>query len=374
MNRTQPSSGALTSLESALADLLEGVVAVAPISMPLVEASGRIAADMKMLALPLPARNIAALDGWALRSLDLVGASAYSPVPLADVPLWVESGEPLPDGCDCVLDADLVECCGPLAQALAGAIPGEGVRRTGEEMGEGCPLVIAGRPLAAADMLALRATGCDTVMVRAPRLHLIDVAASDGNKLTTQFIADLAQADGAIVTVGTVTRDTQSAAHALDAASGDIIVLVGGTGAGRTDATIEALSTTGRLIAHGIALQPGQTAAIGKIGHAPVVALPGLPGHALSACLLLVQPLLDRLSGRLARTGVTLPLSRKISSSIGVAEIALLRRDASAWQVLAVGDLPLDAIRKADAWLVIPGDSEGHAAGASVEAFPLRQT
>jgi molybdopterin biosynthesis enzyme len=130
----------------------------------------------------------------------------------------------------------------------------------------------------------------------------------------------------------------------------------------------------GALFAHGIALQPGRTAAVGKLGAVPVVALPGLPGHALSAYLLLVRPLLDRLSGRLARHGTVLPLSRKVSSSIGVAEIVLLKREASAWQVLAVGDLSLSTLRHADAWLAIAGDSEGHAAGKPVEAFPLRST
>lgn len=372
MSRTQPSSGALTSLESALADLLDGVVPVAPISVPLAEAGGRIAADMPALAAPHPARNTATLDGWALRSLDLVGASAYSPVVLADAPSWVETGEALPDGCDCVLEAALVEQLGPLAQALAEAIPGEGVRRAGEEMAAGSQLVVPGRPLSPVDFLALRAAGCDTVMVRSPRLRLIDVAAVDGSSTTTQFIAELAHANGASVTVETIARDAQSIAAALDAASADLIVLIGGTGAGRSDATAEALSTHNALIAHGIALRPGQTAAIGKPENMPVVALPGLPGHALSAYLLLVQPLLDRLSGRLARSGITLPLSRKISSSIGVAEIALLCREASAWQVLAVGDLPLDHIRNADAWLAIAGDSEGHAAAIPVEAFPLR--
>ncbi|RUM98338.1 molybdopterin-binding protein [Pseudaminobacter arsenicus] len=372
MSRTQPSSGALTSLESALAELLDGVVPVAPISVPLADCGGRIAAEMPMLSAPHPARNTAALDGWALRSLDLVGASAYSPVPLVDAPSWVETGEALPDGCDCVLEAALVEQLGPLAQALTDAIPGEGVRRAGEEMAKGSLLVIPGRPLAPADRLALRATGCDAVMVRSPRLRLIDVAAVDGSSTTTQFIAELARTDGANITVETIARDAQSIAAALDAASADLVVLVGGTGAGRGDATAEALSMRNALIARGIALRPGQTAATGKLENMPVVALPGLPGHALSAYLLLVQPLLDRLSGRLVRSGITLPLSRKISSSIGVAEIALLHREAAAWQVLSVGGLPLDHIRNGDAWLAIAGDSEGHAAAFPVEAFPLR--
>ena len=45
------------------------------------------------------------MDGWAFRALDLVGASAYSPLPLANAPIWVETGDAMPEGCDCVVEA-----------------------------------------------------------------------------------------------------------------------------------------------------------------------------------------------------------------------------------------------------------------------------
>ena len=70
---------------------------------------------------PLPARDLAAGDGWALRARDLVGASSYSPLPLATSPVWVDAGDPMPDGCDCVIDADCVDQTGPILQALAEA-------------------------------------------------------------------------------------------------------------------------------------------------------------------------------------------------------------------------------------------------------------
>ena len=39
---------------------------------------------------------------------------------------------------------------------------------------------------------------------------------------------------------------------------------------------------------------------------------------------------------------------------------------------LAVGDLSLEAIARADAWLAVPGGSEGFAAGTPVDAYMLR--
>jgi molybdopterin molybdotransferase len=67
-----------------------------------------------------------------------------------------------------------------------------------------------------------------------------------------------------------------------------------------------------------------------------------------------------------------LPLARKISSSVGIAEIALLKKSDGAWMPLATGDLSLNHIVRADAWLAVSGSSEGFAAGTSVDAYMLR--
>jgi len=126
------------------------------------------------------------------------------------------------------------------------------------------------------------------------------------------------------------------------------------------------------VIAHGVALQPGRTSAVGRIGKTPVIALPGAPDQALAAWWALALPVLDRLSGLGPRQPVTLPLQRKIASSVGIAEIVLLERNEGAWMPLAVGDFSLETIARADAWLAVPGGLEGFAAGAPVSAYMLR--
>jgi molybdopterin molybdotransferase len=373
MSRTQPSNGALTSLESALAALLDGLAPIAPSLLPLDEAIGRIAAEMPPLAHARPSQSLAVADGWAFRALDLAGASTYSPLPLPDVPTWVEAGDAMPEGCDCVLETDLVDCSAPIAQALAEAVPGQGVRRVGEDIEAGRPTIFAGQRLAAADLLVARSAGIDELAVRAPHVRVIDVAAANGGNFTARFIAESAKTSGATVSdIETVWRDAASISKGLDNRACDLIVLIGGTGAGRTDATAEALAARGALLAHNIALQPGRTAATGRLVDTPVIALPGAPDQAFAVFLAIVQPVLDRLSGRSARPKIVLPLARKISSTVGVAEIVLLKQEQDAWSLLAVGDLSLHAMRSADAWLAIPAGSEGYAAGTPVAAFPLR--
>jgi molybdopterin biosynthesis enzyme len=206
-----------------------------------------------------------------------------------------------------------------------------------------------------------------------PRLRLIDIASPHGNQASAQFIAETAKLSGATVAgIETVSRDAASIAGMLDEENCDLIVLVGGTGEGRADATGEALAARGALIAHNVALRPGRSTAIGRLGATPVVALPAAPEQGFAAFFALVRPVLDRLSGMSDRQKTILPLARKISSTVGLAEIVLVKQDKDAWVPLAVGDFSLEAIRLARGWLAIPGGSEGYAAGTPVAAWPLR--
>src|SRR5262249_5232674 len=152
----------------------------------------------------------------------------------------------------------------------------------------------------------------------------------------------------------------------------DLVIVVGGSGVGRTDASVTALAERGEVMAHGLALQPGRTAASGRIGRTPVIVVPGAPDQALAVWWTLVLPALDRLTGR-QRQAMRRRLSRKIASSVGIAEVVLLEEVDSAWIPLAGGDLPLAVVARARAWLLVPGGSEGYAAGTEVDAYMLRE-
>jgi molybdopterin molybdotransferase len=369
MKTTQRLPPSLTPLEAALAMLLDGLSPVAPGELPLAEALGCVAAGMPMLR-ALPSRDVAAVDGFAFRARDLVGASSYSPLPLKQPPVWVEAGDPLPGDRDCVVDADLVEWSGALAQVVAEAIPGQGVRRAGQDIAEASAIMSARWPLRALDLLVARAAGIKTLAVRRPRLHLVNVPAAAGDNVTAPFVAELAEAAGAVVLRSDAAgRDAAAIATALETQPCDLGITIGGTGVGRSDATVAALAKSGEVLAHGIALAPGRTTAIGKIGNIPLIALPGAPDQALAAWWTLALPAMDRLSARQARPTLRLQLARKVASGIGVTEIVLLKKIDDSWMPLASGDLSLDAMARADAWLAIPAGSEGFAAATPVDAY-----
>ena len=276
----------------------------------------------------------------------------------------------MPEACDCVLDSDSVDLSGPLPQVLAEAIPGQGVRRAGGDIAAGSLVAEAGRRVLPRDFLMARAAGIARLKVRRPRLGVVNVP---GGAVTADLIAESARAAGADVVSSTAAdRDAESIAAALGDSAYDLLLTVGGSGVGRTDAAVTALAARGKILAHGIALQPGRTSAVGRLGKTPVVVLPGAPDQALAAWWTLALPVLDRLSGRRQRKTVNLPLARKIASGVGIAEIVLLARKRELWTTLAVGELSLEAIARAEAWLVVSGGSEGFAAGSPVDAYMLR--
>ncbi|MET4389194.1 molybdopterin molybdotransferase [Bradyrhizobium sp. F1.4.3] len=360
----------LTPLDTALAALLRGVDPIASVELLLTEAAGCIAAGTPLLT-AYPSRDIAAADGWALRANDLVGASPYSPLPLTGLPVWVDAGEAMPEGCDCVLDANAVDVSGPLTLVLAESVPGQGIRRTGTDVPERTPAAADGYPISAAGLLLARSAGVERLSVRRPRLRIVNVP---GATATVQMIADIARGAGLDVSAHEAgARDATSIAEALDASACDLLLTIGGSGVGRRDATVAALAECGAVFVHGLALLPGRTAAVGRLGKVPAVALPGSPDHALAAWLALVLPLIDRLSARRPRRSASLPLARKIASNVGIAEIALLAEEHHAWMPLAVGEWPLQAIARADAWLLIFASHEGFAAGAPVDAYLMRE-
>ena len=123
----------------------------------------------------------------------------------------------------------------------------------------------------------------------------------------------------------------------------------------------------------GIAMQPGRTSALGRIGKIPVVALPGAADQALAAWWTLGLPALDRLSGRSPRRPVTPAAGAQDRIERRHCRNRAARTERRATGLpLAVGELSLQTIARADAWLAVPGGSEGYAAGTPVDAYMLR--
>ena len=66
----------------------------------------------------------------------------------------------------------------------------------------------------------------------------------------------------------------------------------------------------------------------------------------------------------------SLPLARKVTSTVGLAEVVPVRRGAGQAEPLASKYLPLSLLARSDGWILVPAESEGYSAGTPVQIRP----
>lgn len=353
---------ALNSVEHVLLALQNICAPAPPVSVDLAGAVGLIAVREVVAQQSIPLRDEALADGRALASIDLIGASSLSPALVAHEPPAVRVGEPMPPGCDCVVDDALVVGGHGVFEIHGVAAPGEGVRRAGEDVAAGTVLLAAGERITPWHAHVLGVAGWAALEVRQPRVRIV-VASGLRDDDVARLIAALARGEGMDVDVTSAERCVATALHGdFDAA-----VVVGGCGMSVDERSVDALRNVGRVIAHGFALDPGRMGAAGVVDDRPVICLPSRFDGAIALYLALVRPVLRHVSGAGPfAVAAQAPLARKIASSVGVAQVCLLAFADGAWTPLAVGDVTLTGILRAEAYMMIAQGSEGFAQGALV--------
>ena len=328
----------LTPLADMLACLLARGGAVAPTRLPVGEAVGCVAAETLRAGRPLPAEAQALRRGLAVAASDVVGASPYTPVPLASAPVAVRAGDALPPGCDAVLPADALQSTGLLHEISQAAYPGEDVVLAGGDIGAGAVILAAGETVTPAAGLALSLAGFDEVAVLRPAVA-VDARGPDFAALSGWLQTSLT-ACGCRIAVE--EPPALSVAISRDGGSG------------------------------GLALNPGRDIGLDEGAGRPTLVLPARFDSVVAGFYALVLPMIAALTGRRLRR-IARPLTRKLVSQVGVCDIALLRTTEAGYEPLAVGRVALSSLLAADAVAVIDPFSEGVAAGDLFFAIPLQQ-
>ncbi|MBN2759846.1 MAG: hypothetical protein JXQ79_05045 [Rhodobacteraceae bacterium] len=322
----------LTPLATCLSTALDGLSAVLPEMVEPGAALGFIVAEDICLPHAMPPRSEALRAGIAVSAMDLVGASPGAPVPLSD-PVQVFPGDPLPPGADAVLPTDGLEQRGSMSEAIRPVSPGEGARRASHDGRAGDRLVAAGMRFSAQHVLAAALAGITEIPQRRPRVAL-----------ALEHPADRAFAAAWLGALGAeLTED-------------------------RSDLTLRrSTDHTPRL-----ALIPAETAWLSRPDGALVLDTPARFDGLVTACLALALPALAQLSAARMRPR-TLPLARKISSTVGLSELVFLQEDGGAWHPQPAGLVTLTGLASAQAFAILPPESEGCAAGTPLAATPLDQ-
>jgi molybdopterin biosynthesis enzyme len=293
-------------------------------------APGLVAAAPLVAPAAVPERARARRAGFAVAALDLLGASPDTPVVPPARPPLVGAGESLPQGADALLDPGWAYDEATF-EALASPPPGAGARLAGDDLAAGAVLAAPGDVLTAARLTGAAAAAIATVETVAPAFRL------GGGGAAALFLAATLRGLGC------------RPAAAGEAPDLDI----------RFDAAL----------APRLALEPGAATTLAfAAGRARMALAP--TSEAAVGALAILLPLVARWTHRVVAVE-TRALARKLVSTIGLTEIALLARDGETWRPLCVGDAPLAALIAADALALIDPGCEGLPAGAALAATPL---
>lgn len=358
----------LTPLETVLALIDAHVAMVRPGGTVVDAALGATLAEDVVSATERPPQAIALRDGFAVPAAAVADAGLYAPVALPLGACRIEVGQSLPRDLDAVLPLDVVTWRDDHAEVHAAAANGEGVLPAGGDATPRLPLRRTGQRLRGIDIAAMRAAGIADVTIRAPRIGIVNAGppASPVLDAALGWLAAAAAKSGALVTMTPIALDA-----ALTDTGDDAVICVGGTSSGHRDVSVKTLARLGRVEVHGIAISPGETAALGFAGKRPVLLVPGRFDAALAVWLLLGRHLAAKLAGgRVVDAAQTLQLKRKVVSTIGLTELVPVSCADGLADPLGSGYLSLTALARSDGWMLVQAGSEGFAPGTQVAVCP----
>jgi molybdopterin molybdotransferase len=387
--------------------LCEAVRPVPAEEVPLAEAGGRVLARDVTAPEDLPALARAAMDGYAVRSADLVGASAARPARLklaAPVLMGAPPGRPLeaedaapiptggllPPGADAVVMVEQASLDGESVVVGQAIEPGRHVLQPGDDLRRGALVVRAGKRLGAGDVAALAAFGWVRVPVhRRPRVAVLSTGVEicpPGETPPPGKVRDVNQyglaagtaAAGCEVTLAGITEDDPAAlerALAGAAAGHDAVLVSGGSSIGGRDHTAEVLTRLAPdgLLFHGVRTRPGRPTLAARLGDTLVIGIPGVPAAALTIFQMFVRPTLRWLGGEkdLRSVGRRARLVAPYASAEGREDylrVRFVEREGELWAEALSGGL--GSLVASDGLVIVGADDEALGAGEEVEVWP----
>jgi len=363
---------------------------------------GRVLAEDIRANRDLPPYDVSAMDGYAVRSADLVQVpvtlEVIEDIKAGDMPgkivqpgqcARIMTGAPVPQGADAVMRVeDTQEISANLIQVITTIKDGHDVRPQGENMRNGDVVLSAGTEITPG-VIGILATVKITQMqvYRRPRVAILSTgneleainAPVDMNKIPdSNTYALMAQVQALGITpalLGIARDDPLELEHYLKLGlEYDVLLVSGGTSVGVHDyvrPTIEKLGVSMKFWR--VAMKPGHPLAFGTTGKTAVFGLPGNPVSSMVCFEEFVAPALRRMMGhpRLFRRTVSARLAHPLKMRPGRTEFVRvqLTHDDTGYVASSTGTQSsgvLLSMARADGLLVMPSDSTGLAAGAQV--------
>jgi len=364
------------------------------------EALGRVLAENLVALEDLPRFDKSAMDGYAVKSSDLVGASQSKPVVLqltqtdyinSKQAKQIWTGNPIPEGANAVVMLENTQRHGDELEVWNQLTPGANVSEVGEDIKKG---VLVAKPgtrlnpyhigLAAAlgytefkvyekPKIAILPTGNELAEVGTER------AANqiyDSNKV---MVSAMCQELGAeTIDLGLAIDNTDEIAQKIKSAlkTSDAVITTGGTSVGGLDLVPDAVNGIGKpgVVVHGVALRPAMPTAVAVLGGKPVLILSGNPVAAVIGFEVFGRPLLCKMLGmpkEEPRPIVTARLAKRVTSVLGrktYVRVHVTQKNGEliAEPVSAKGSGSISTMTMSNGYLIVPENREGVTEGEAV--------
>ncbi len=394
------------------------------------DANGRVTAAAIFARISSPHYHASAMDGYALRAQDTVGATETSPLQFSlfdagDDPQAIlrpvqaaNTGHPLPLWANAVVMIEHTQQVifpdgKPGVEIRAAVPPWHHVRSMGEDMVATELVLPANHKLRPVDLGALAGSGHTTVSVyQRPRVAIIptgsELVSLSGDSSEVTVEEDRKLQAGQIIEYNSIVLAAQvsnwggvpirwpvvpdelvaiETAVRMAAASHDLVLVNAGSSAGSEDYTAHIVQNLGELLVHGVAVRPGHPVILGMLksedesGSRRYVPVIGVPGYPVSAALtgeIFIEPLLAQWQGQQAASKPLIEgtLTRKIMSHTGDDDYVRVSVGRVGDKVMVTpisrGAGVISSLVRADGILRIPRFSEGQNAGDQVAVHLYR--
>lgn len=422
------------SVEEQQTRVTAAAVAPRPVRVAIAEAQGLMCAEEVVTERPLPGFDQAAIDGYAVRSVDVlneadqsrdsdedgddpaassgelslpvmgsISAGARTPSRLQPrQAASVETGAPMPTLADAVLPRRWTDGGQSRVRVLRGVRSGAYVRRAGDDVQPGDVAVRAGTVIGAAQVGLLAAVGRERVLVHPrPRLsvvsvggELVDISRTPGNgqvyDVNSYALAAAGRDAGAEVNrVGIVSGDPEELGEVIEGQlnRAEVVVIAGAVGGAAAEAVRAVLAELGEMEVARVAMHPGSVQGFGQLGRegVPTFLLPANPVSALVVFEVMVRPLIRLSLGkrqpmrRIVQARTLSPIS-SVAGRKGFLRGQLMRdQDTGDYLVQALGGAPgasshlLATLAEANCLVVVPCDAEEIRTGEIVDVAFLAQ-
>ena len=315
-------------LEEARGHVLARVEALPARRVPLEEALGLVLAEPVSSSEPIPAFANTAMDGYAVRAADTVGA----PVELdvvgtigagdsgslhvgAGQAARIMTGAPIPPGADAVVKVELTSSPGGSGDRVRVEVSvksGNHIRHPGEDVAAGERVLEAGTVVTPGRVGLLASVGAYEIAAHGrPRVGVLSTGDEladtpgplrrgqirDTNRRTLLGLVSEAGFEGVDLGIAPDRPDDISRAFRAGAAGCDAVLSSGGVSMGDFDYVKVVLDRIGEMRWMQIAIKPAKPFAFGIVDGTPMFGLPGNPVSSMVSFELLAKPALRAMAG-----------------------------------------------------------------------------